>query len=84
MRFKSCHPDNSWLCPHKMENGSTISVYVSSLPIFFSLHSLASPVSCLAFAVMNLNYAKVTFHCGDLSAALLELAVPPHYHDHAY
>lgn len=33
---------------------------------------------------MNLNYAKVTFHCGDLSVALLELAVLPRYHGHAY
>lgn len=33
---------------------------------------------------MNLNYAKVTFHCGDLSVVLLELAVLPQYHGHAY
>lgn len=45
----------------------------------FPFHS-----SRLAFPVMNLNYAKVTFHCGDLSVALLELAVLAHYHGHAY
>lgn len=56
----------------------------SLLFFFYLIHSPPCHFSCLAFAVMNLNYAKVTFHCGDLSAALLELAVLPHYHGHAY
>lgn len=51
---------------------------------FSLIHSPRCHFSRLAFSVMNLNYAKVTFHCGDPSAALLELAVLPHYHGHAY
>lgn len=63
--------------------------YVFSLPLYpstspFLIHSPPCHPCCLAFAVMNLNYAKVTFHCGDLSAALLELAALPDYHSHAY
>lgn len=40
---------------------------------FFPIHSASYQFSCLAFSVMNLNYAKVTFHSGDLSSILLEL-----------
>lgn len=48
--------------------------------LFFSI-SLAcfSPLPP-ASPVMNLNYGKVTFHSLDLSVALLELAVLPHYY----
>lgn len=49
--------------------------------------SLSPPVSFACFSplppalpVMNLNYSKVTFHSLDLSVALLELAVLPHYY----
>lgn len=56
--------------------------YLSLSP--FLIHSPPCHPCCLAFAVMNLNYAKVTFHCGDLFAALLELAALPGYHSHAY
>lgn len=63
------------------------SCYATSLFYYFfekRIHSPITSAASMAFAVMNLNYAKVTFHCGDLSAALLEMAGLPHCHDHAY
>lgn len=50
------------------------SVYFFS--ITFACFSPLPPAS----PMMNLNYGKVTFHSLDLSVALLELAVLPHYY----
>lgn len=46
--------------------------------------SLQPPGPGIFPLLMNLNYAKVTFHCADLWAALLELAAFPHHRGRAY
>lgn len=68
LRFRFCSPPNMRLLPHKVKVVFML-CFQDTAFIFFKNNILSSPFhfSCLAFAVMNLNYAKVTFHCGDLS-----------------
>lgn len=77
--IRSQQSNNSWLFSHKIAN--VYSYGVLKNPVYFFPISLAcfSPLPP-ASPVMNLNYGKVTFHSLDLSVALLELAVLPHYY----